>query len=282
LSIVNFFSKQRVLTATIFIAVTMAACILGGLLWTLFVIVLACVGVNELTKMLHIKEIYPATELVYIFNFSLIALAYFNMSEYFIHVIVAASIICFIRFLFKKTKASCSDIFSTIFMILYTGLPPVYFIMIRNHLSTESTAIATDSVFGIGGGFLLFILMGIWASDIGAYYIGKNFGKHKLCPLVSPKKTIEGAIGGTLAGIIAAVIMGFIIQISPIHSILLGLIVVIMAQLGDLCESLLKRDIGIKDSGNIVPGHGGILDRADSYLFTATASFYYINYIILV
>lgn len=259
----------------------MAACILGGWLWALFVIVLACVGVKELTKMLSIKEIYPATELVYIFILTLIALAYFNMPDYFIHVIVAASVICFIRFLFKKTKTSCADIFSTIFIILYTGLPPVYFIMIRNNLPTDSTAIPADTILGIGGGFLLLILMGIWASDIGAYYIGKNFGKHKLCPLVSPKKTIEGAIGGTLAGIIAAVIMGFIIQINPIHSVLLGLIVVTMAQLGDLCESLLKRDIGIKDSGDIVPGHGGILDRADSYLFTSIASFYYINYIIL-
>lgn len=281
MNIVKFFSKQRVLTATIFIAITMAACILGGWLWALFVIVLACVGVNELTKMLSIKEIYPATELVYIFILILIALAYLNRPEYFIHVIVAASIICFIWFLFKKTKTSCADIFSTIFMILYTGLPPVYFIMIRNNLPTD-TAIASNTVLDVGGGFLLLVLMGIWASDIGAYYVGKNFGKHKLCPLVSPNKTIEGAIGGTLAGIIAAVIMGSIIQLSLVHSIILGLIVVIMAQLGDLCESLLKRDIGVKDSGDIVPGHGGILDRADSYLFTATASFYYIYYIILV
>lgn len=257
----------------------MAACLLGGWLWGLFLLILIVVGVDELVKLLNAKNIYPAKELIYVFDLLLLSLAFFGCEEYFIHVLVFALMTTFIRFLFKGEKVSVSDIFSTFFAIGYTGLLPTFFILMRNEPSTQLGSLS--GYLDTGAGFLLLTLMVIWTSDIGAYYIGKNLGKTPLCPLISPKKTLEGAIGGTVAGIIMSVLMGLLIQITLFHSIILGIIIVIMAQLGDLCESLIKRDVGVKDSGDIVPGHGGVLDRADSYIFTAPASYYYIHYILL-
>ena len=118
-------------------------------------------------------------------------------------------------------------------------------------------------------------------TDIAAYYFGVKFGKHKLCPVISPKKTIEGAVAGGACAVVAGLIIGKLIGISLYHSFVLAVIVTVMAQLGDLSESLIKRDAGVKDSGNSLPGHGGFLDRADSYLFSVPVAYYYIKYFIL-
>ena len=118
-------------------------------------------------------------------------------------------------------------------------------------------------------------------TDIGAYFFGTRFGKHKLSPVISPKKSVEGAVYGGLSAIVVGLIIGKLIGISFYHSFVLALIVTVMAQLGDLSESLIKRDAGVKDSGSSLPGHGGFLDRADSYLFSVPVAYYYIKYFIL-
>lgn len=283
MSLIKFFSIKRVLTATIFIAITLAACILGGWLWLFFISILTIIGADEFINMLNQKEIYPSRKLIYIFIAIFMALGFCNAPEYFIHAMVFASIISFMRFLFNGGKqASSSDVFSTFFIIAYTGLLPAYFLLIRN---LEFMADGIDKCcwdfLSPGAGFLFLTLMTIWTSDIGAYYTGKKYGKKPLCPSISPKKTVEGAIGGSVSGVLMAVIIGLLIPIHLGHSIILGLLIITTAQMGDLCESLIKRDVGVKDSGDIVPGHGGVLDRADSYVITAPIAFYYINYVIL-
>nr|WP_255724698.1 phosphatidate cytidylyltransferase [Shimazuella soli] len=121
-------------------------------------------------------------------------------------------------------------------------------------------------------GFLwsLFILLIIWANDTGAYFAGKSLGKHKLWPSISPNKTVEGSVGGVLVGLVVSGIFGYLFpQIWPIeYAIVLGFLISIVGQLGDLVESAIKRTTGTKDSGRILPGHGGILDRFDSLIFT--------------
>ena len=279
MGIVEFFSKQRVFTATVFIAITMTACILGGIWWAIFLLLLIYIGTEEMIKLLNAKEIYPSLEVIRPISITLIFLAYCNRQDLFIHILVLGIILSFVRFVFKSDKVTSADIFATFFIICYSALLPVHFILIRN--ITTDVINMPNSWLEPGAGFLLLTLMGIWTSDIGAYYVGRKLGKRPLCPVISPKKTVEGAIGGTIAGILMVVLMGFIIQISILNSIILGIIIVAMAQLGDLCESLLKRDVGVKDSGDIVPGHGGVMDRADSYIFTAAAAFYYIQFIIV-
>ncbi|HYF62392.1 MAG TPA: phosphatidate cytidylyltransferase, partial [Herpetosiphonaceae bacterium] len=121
-----------------------------------------------------------------------------------------------------------------------------------------------------------------WASDTGAYFAGRAFGRNKMSPRLSPKKTWEGFAGGTLASIGAGVgivaLLG--LPVSPLVGVALGLIGAIGGTLGDLAESMLKRQAGVKDSGNLIPGHGGLLDRVDSLLFTAPLIYYLLSAIL--
>lgn len=121
--------------------------------------------------------------------------------------------------------------------------------------------------------FLTILL--VWATDIGAYLIGKQFGRHLLAPQVSPKKTLEGSLGGLLLSIVVAFAFSRLVGgASWLTYILLGVVVGISAQIGDLFESALKRSAGVKDSGNLIPGHGGILDRFDSLTFALPLVYY--------
>ena len=138
------------------------------------------------------------------------------------------------------------------------------------------------------GAFLIWIIfIGSWLSDTAAFYSGKFFGKHKLSPRVSPKKTIEGSIGGLLGATIFTGIFGVLVQkyvyIMPVYNyFLIGALCGLFGQLGDLVASSIKRYVQIKDYSNLIPGHGGILDRFDSIIFSATAVFYYLTFIIKV
>ena len=119
--------------------------------------------------------------------------------------------------------------------------------------------------------WLVFMYLVIWASDTGAYYAGTNLGRHKLYPKISPQKSVEGLIGGVLCGHGAALLcrVWFLPVLTVKEATLLGFILVVAGTLGDFVESLLKRSAGVKDSGTIIPGHGGMLDRMDSMLFAA-------------
>ena len=120
-----------------------------------------------------------------------------------------------------------------------------------------------------GPRWLLTALTIVWAADSGAYFAGRAFGKHKLAPVISPNKTIEGLIGGIIAGVLAGLAFGWFAGISVQQMpwlALTALVTVLFSVVGDLLESLLKRHVGAKDSGNLIPGHGGILDRIDAVL----------------
>jgi len=122
-----------------------------------------------------------------------------------------------------------------------------------------------------GTKMLLLFLITIWVGDSGAYYLGKNFGRHKMAPVLSPKKTWEGLIGGVFASFIGATVFHllFPLPFGWVPVLIIAGILAIAAPLGDLVESVLKRDTGVKDSSNLIPGHGGLLDRTDSLFFSA-------------
>lgn len=130
-------------------------------------------------------------------------------------------------------------------------------------------SLAPDS--GMGIRVLLLFLFTIWIGDSGAYYLGKNFGRHKMAPILSPKKTLEGLAGGIFASIGGAAVFHLIFPL-PFgwgHVLAVAGILAVVAPLGDLVESVFKRDTGVKDSSNLIPGHGGLLDRTDSLFFSA-------------
>jgi phosphatidate cytidylyltransferase len=130
-------------------------------------------------------------------------------------------------------------------------------------------------------GAWVFLTMALaWGSDTAAYFVGRKFGKTKLAPRISPKKTLEGSAGGLAASVLGALAMSFFLPgLSPIDAIALGILAGAAGQAGDLLVSVLKRSSGVKDSGGILPGHGGILDRVDALAFTAPATWAYGHFI---
>jgi phosphatidate cytidylyltransferase len=128
--------------------------------------------------------------------------------------------------------------------------------------------------------WLLFALLVNWAGDTGAYFAGRAFGKHKLAPEVSPKKTWEGAAASVVASVVVAggYVLTLIPEIPAVHVVVLAILANIAGQLGDLVESAMKRGAGVKDSGAILPGHGGFLDRVDSTLFALPVTYAYLRF----
>jgi len=137
-----------------------------------------------------------------------------------------------------------------------------------------------DKVNGQVGIYLIFFLLAVvWLGDTGAYAFGKVFGKHKLIPSISPGKTVEGSIGGLLSGMLSGIVVKLLWLdgvLGWMHFIILAIVLGVVGQIGDLGESLLKRNAGVKDSGSLIPGHGGLFDRCDSLILAAPVLYYYV------
>jgi phosphatidate cytidylyltransferase len=162
---------------------------------------------------------------------------------------------------------------------------------LEDALPSSAVAVLATTYVGMLGGSLIrlhndfpegyklvfFLLLVVWMGDTGAYYTGRQFGKHKLSPRISPKKTVEGLIGGVCASILAAVIIHFTFfpKFPIVHAVIAGVILSVAGVIGDLAESMWKRSAAVKDSGTLIPGHGGFLDRFDSILFTAPILYLY-------
>jgi phosphatidate cytidylyltransferase len=141
-------------------------------------------------------------------------------------------------------------------------------------------AVALVRDFEPTGAWVLLTMVLAWGSDTSAYFVGRKFGKTKLAPRISPKKTLEGSAGGLAASVVGAVIMSFFLPgLATLDGVALGILAGAAGQAGDLLMSVLKRSSGVKDSGGILPGHGGILDRADALAFTAPATWAYGHFI---
>lgn len=164
----------------------------------------------------------------------------------------------------RELADSALDISHKALGLVYLGLPLSYL-----------TPLAE---FEQGRFWLLFLLVVVWSNDTFAYFTGRKFGKHKLAPVISPKKSIEGAIGGIVGGSVVGLLLVHFtgMDSSPLNTIIITVVVGLVAMAGDLAESLLKRGAGVKDSGTIIPGHGGVLDRIDSLIFPVPLLYYYL------
>lgn len=189
----------------------------------------------------------------------------FRKSEWIFLALTSSALIMFLRPLFSSSDLSGSipKLGGTVLGVLYIPWMMGFLILIRG--------------LNRGIGLIIYLLAIIWADDILAYYTGRLLGKHPLCPRISPKKTVEGMMGGLIGSMLAAMVFGKLLakEASIFTSAIIGLSVGSFGQLGDLCESVLKRWAGAKESGAILPGHGGLLDRIDGLIFSAPV-FYFI------
>ncbi len=166
-----------------------------------------------------------------------------------------------------STEHRWNDAVAILLGVFYVGFP-------------LSTVVSTRTLPG-GEWLVLFLAVVTWASDTGAYYAGTLWGKHPLLPFISPKKTVEGVLGGLVLAVGVAFLaqQWFTSELSLADAVILGVLLTTVGLLGDLFESMIKRRTGVKDSGGILPGHGGMLDRLDSLLFTAPTFYYYVAYV---
>ncbi|MDI6813462.1 MAG: phosphatidate cytidylyltransferase [Desulfitobacteriaceae bacterium] len=163
-------------------------------------------------------------------------------------------------------QISLTQVLYNFWGVVYTAGLLSYFFLLR------------ELPLGLKWTFSVFFL--VWAVDSGAYLIGRGFGKHPLAPEVSPKKTIEGSLGGLALTLVVTWFLGsWLGEVVPQKMLLLGLLVGVSAQVGDLFESALKRAAGVKDSGRLIPGHGGMLDRFDSFVFALPLVYYFVRYL---
>jgi phosphatidate cytidylyltransferase len=288
-NIIKFFSNPRVWVATIFLSITLVSIIIGKLALALFLAVLIYLGSKEYVTLARAKGLNPSLKIILIVDFFLIffaTLQSFDRSSQFIKhydflglVVTFGVIATFIKMLFRGAKATLNDTAATILGFMYGGWLPMHIILLRNLYKSGIYLFHWHVREGLGYIVLIFFVISL--SDIAAYYVGKTFGKNKLWPEISPNKTKEGALAGAVGGILGAVLVGHFIEISLFHSLVSGLLLSIAAQYGDLAESMMKRDAGVKDSGTLLPGHGGVLDRADSYIFTGAVAYYYFSLFVI-
>jgi len=270
---------QRVLTAVVGVPLLYFILYLGGIPFLILILLVILFGNIELFKLLEAKGIQTERELGIAFSLALGIAAYFGYF-YFAVVFSFAVIIIFLLALRRQDLSNAIIALSTgLFAIIYIGWFLSHAILLRNidHNSNLKTYVETVQGHSDIGFFYIFLVVSCtFLNDTGAYFIGRWKGKRKLIPHVSPGKTLEGTIGGIISSAIAAIVGNLIFK-SPIEYhwvVLFGLVIGIVAVLGDLTESLIKRSAEAKDSGGILPGHGGILDRFDSLIFTFPVSYY--------
>ncbi len=178
---------------------------------------------------------------------------------------VVAVVLAMIAFARRDPSDGFAAWSSTVFGALYVSLLGAVAI-----LTTQWTDPASfEHVFWPERRWILVLLAGVWSFDTGAYLVGRAIGRRPFLPWISPKKTLEGVLGGLVVATVVVALVLWISGSSPLEALILGPLLGVVAQSGDLAESLLKRSAGVKDSGTLLPGHGGILDRVDSILFAA-------------
>ncbi|MFQ5639676.1 MAG: phosphatidate cytidylyltransferase, partial [bacterium] len=248
----------------------------GGAIFLALVTSIVVLGMNEFYNLAAQKVTTPeritgqATGVVLCFLF------YYNLTAQ-IWVLLSASLaILLIIELFRNETGPILNVATTLMGMLYVALLLAFLIMIRGINVQDSL----EDTFG--GKLVILLFLCIWVCDSAAYLLGSRFGKHKLFERVSPNKTVEGTVAGFVFALAAAYLcyLTFFAEIGWQHALAVGAICGSLGQLSDLLESLFKRDAKVKDSSNLIPGHGGILDRFDSEMLAAPAVYFYVYYLV--
>lgn len=283
---------SRIVSGIIAIVMALSSTLLGGWYFTIAIAIVVFLGQQEYFNLVRSRGITPAIKTTMFVSQVLLAICTLDPSLADAIMPIAGTLICF-YLLFQPKLATIADISASIMGLFYVGYLPSYWVRLRgiDHDLTSNLPlngywpsnwydITQGNFSNLSTGLITTILtfLCIWAADIGSYTFGKFFGKTRLSD-ISPRKTVEGAVFGIVASVAVATTGSHFLHFPHwlITGVTLGLIIGIASLLGDLTESLLKRDAGVKDSGQLIPGHGGILDRTDSYIFTAPLVYYFIT-----
>jgi phosphatidate cytidylyltransferase len=279
----------RILSGIVAITLALGMIILGGWYFTFGIGILIFLGQLEYFRLVRAKGIEPAAKTTLVVSQLLLIIATIapNLTDAMFP--LGGTLICF-YLLFQPKIATIADISSSILGLFYGGYLPTYWVRLRVNLPNTihlsnlplngywPDSWTDPSKFPPALTLTFLVMACIWAADIGAYTMGKSFGRTRLSE-ISPKKTVEGAIFGILGSLIVAEMGSWYFNLPSwsFSGLLLGILIGITSLLGDLIESMMKRDAGVKDSGQLIPGHGGILDRTDSYVFTAPLVYYFLT-----
>jgi phosphatidate cytidylyltransferase len=285
---------SRIISAIVAIPVALGMIVAGHWYFTVGFCLIVFLGQKEYFQLVHAKGIAPAAKTTLVVSQFLLVTAAVAPSLTDAMFPLTGALICF-YLLFQPKLATIADISTSILGLFYGGYLPSYWIRLRVGFAQASTPVSIASsnspLIGFSPEFwsypklfppaliITFIAFGcIIAADICAYIMGKWLGKTQLSH-ISPKKTVEGTIFGIIGSIAIAELGAWYLEWPywQITGLILGVLIGIVSLLGDLTESMMKRDAGVKDSGQLIPGHGGILDRTDSYVFTAPLVYYFVT-----
>jgi len=262
--------RQRVLSAAILIPLAALFAYLGG--WWFFAAVAAIIlaATYEFYQLTLAGGYRPAAPLGIFLGLGLLLsarLPHLTLTEPLVSGVLVISLIWHLLAYEKKlTDKPAGDWALTVAGGLYLGWMGHLFLRLR------------DMPNGLW--WVILACVPVWIGDTGAYFVGIKWGQHKCCPRLSPKKSWEGTIAGWLTGTLSATAIWLLFGLPFAQGLLLGILLSVITPLGDLAESMFKRQVGAKDSGRLIPGHGGALDRVDSLLFSVPIVFYYVIYIV--
>lgn len=256
----------RIISSIVALPLLFFFVLMGGLYLEVAVAVISLIALYEFLHAL--KKKYKPVEIPTYLLLIVFSLAY----HYQAFVVLSGAITVYIAFLFLLYVFDENRHFADIGV---TFLAAAYIIFFLYHVVLLSQIEPAYMIW--------FIFLASWGADTGAYFTGRFFGKRKLAPIISPKKTVEGAIGGVLTSAVLCVLMSLYFEPSLIfHSIAIGVVGSLISIVGDLSASKIKREMGIKDYGHIMPGHGGILDRFDSVILVTPFIYYVIKLIVII
>ncbi|MGH7806822.1 MAG: phosphatidate cytidylyltransferase [Thermodesulfobacteriota bacterium] len=272
---------QRVLTAVFGVPVLLLVFYRGGVLFLLLILFIISMGQFEFFKLLETKGVSSERAFAVMSSVVLAAAAYIGYLQ-FLAVFTVLMIIAFVlQFRKQDLSNAIVQLGITLAGIIYLGWFLSHAILLRNldhNSGIREYAETVQRTKDVGFFYVVFVVACTFLNDTGAYFVGKWKGKKRLIPSISPGKTVEGTIGGIISSTITGGVVNLIFK-SPLEyswAFLFGFIIGVVAVLGDLVESLIKRSVGAKDSGIILPGHGGVLDRFDSLIIVFPVSYYFV------
>jgi phosphatidate cytidylyltransferase len=259
----------RILVAVIAAPIAIVCVWQGDELFALLLAVLGVVALGELYTLMG--RVRPPALAGFLTLIALLVAALYGEPRHALIVLVAAFPVTFFLALVRPRRENVSwAIAATLFGVLWIGVPMAHAIWLR-----DLTTVQHGHEVGTGMGLVLDVLIATFVGDTCAYFVGRSYGRSPIAPLISPNKTLEGLVGGIVGGTLAFWLAGLYQDwLSGGDALLIGFLVAITAPIGDLFESMIKRDLEVKDTGTLFGAHGGVLDRLDAVLFTIVVGYY--------